>query len=129
AGEASLVLARPVDVQSLPGFADGLLSVQDAGAQQAAWLLDARPGERVLDACAAPGGKSGHILERCDGQLDLTAVDSDPVRLERVRENLQRLGYAARLIAADLCAPDWWDGQRYDRILLDAPCSGTGVIR
>lgn len=129
AGDASLVLARPVDVQSLPGFAEGLLSVQDAGAQQAALLLDAQPGERVLDACAAPGGKTGHILERCGGQLDLTAVDSDPARLARVGENLQRLGYEARLIAADLCAPDWWDGVPYDRILLDAPCSGTGVIR
>jgi 16S rRNA (cytosine967-C5)-methyltransferase len=129
AGEASLVLARPADVHALPGFAAGLISVQDAGAQRAAELLDAQPGVRVLDACAAPGGKTGHILERCPGELDLTAIDNDPARLTRVHENLQRLGLAARLIAADLAAPEWWDGRPFDRILLDAPCSGTGVIR
>ncbi len=103
--------------------------MQDAGAQRAAELLDARPGERVLDACAAPGGKTGHILERSRGELDLTALDNDPLRLERVRENLARLGHTAQLIAADLNADGWWDGRPYDRILLDAPCSGTGVIR
>lgn len=129
AGPASLVLAKPLDVNALPGFSDGMFSVQDAGAQRAAELLDARPGERVLDACAAPGGKTGHLLERCRGELDLTAVDSDAARLERVRENLARLGYQARLIAADLNADGWWDGRSFDRILLDAPCSGTGVIR
>jgi 16S rRNA (cytosine967-C5)-methyltransferase len=129
AGEASLVLERAADVQALPGFAEGLISVQDAGAQHAAVLLDAQPGERVLDACAAPGGKTGHILERSNGALDLTAIDNDPVRLARVGDNLQRLGLEARLIAADLGALDWWDGLPFDRILLDAPCSGTGVIR
>lgn len=129
AGVASLVLARPVDVHALPGFAEGLISVQDAGAQRAAELLDAQPGEHVLDACAAPGGKTGHILERCAGELDLTAIDNDPARLARVQENLQRLGLEARLIAADLGAQEWWDGRPFDRILLDAPCSGTGVIR
>ncbi len=132
-GAAAIVLSQPLDVNALPGFAEGLLSVQDAGAQCAAGLLDAQPGERVLDACAAPGGKTGHILERCAGQLDLTAVDSDPARLERVRANLDRIGYSATLIAADLrdaaSAAGWWDGRPYDRILLDAPCSGTGVIR
>jgi 16S rRNA (cytosine967-C5)-methyltransferase len=103
--------------------------VQDAGAQRAAELLDAQRGERVLDACAAPGGKTGHILERCGGELDLTALDNDAARLERVRDNLTRLGYTAQLIAADLAADGWWDGRPFDRILLDAPCSGTGVIR
>jgi 16S rRNA (cytosine967-C5)-methyltransferase len=128
-GDASVVLAEPRDVQALPGFEAGLVSVQDAGAQRAALLLDAQPGERVLDACAAPGGKTGHILERCDGRLDLTAVDLDATRLERVRENLARLGCSAKLIAADLLSDGWWDGEPFDRILLDAPCSGTGVIR
>ncbi|MFO7324848.1 MAG: 16S rRNA (cytosine(967)-C(5))-methyltransferase RsmB [Pseudomonadota bacterium] len=128
-GDASLVLNEARDVQALAGFDAGLVSVQDAGAQRAAVLLDAQPGERVLDACAAPGGKSGHVLERCEGRLDLTVVDIDAARLERVRENLARLGYQARLVAADLMAGDWWDGVPFDRILLDAPCSGTGVIR
>jgi 16S rRNA (cytosine967-C5)-methyltransferase len=128
-GDSSIVLYEPVDVNVLPGFATGLVSVQDAGAQQAAVLLDAQPGERVLDACAAPGGKTGHILERCAGELDLTALDSDAMRLERVQQNLARLGYNAQLIAADLRASEWWDGRPFDRILLDAPCSGTGVIR
>jgi 16S rRNA (cytosine967-C5)-methyltransferase len=128
AGAAAVVLDQPLDVNALPGFNAGLVSIQDAGAQRAAELLDAQPGEHVLDACAAPGGKTGHILERARGGLDLTALDLDPQRLERVRENLARLGYEARLIAADLNA-DWWLGQPFDRILLDAPCSGTGVIR
>jgi len=129
AGAASVLLAQPCDVQTLPAFDAGLVSVQDAGAQQAAGLLDARPGERVLDACAAPGGKTGHILERCAGPLELTALDRDAARLERVRGNLARLGHAARLVVADLNGDGWWDGQPYHRILLDAPCSGTGVIR
>jgi 16S rRNA (cytosine967-C5)-methyltransferase len=129
AGAASIVLAQALDVRNLPGFNEGLLSVQDAGAQRAAELLDAQPGQRVLDACAAPGGKTGHILERCAGQLDLIALDNDPARLERVRENLARLGYSAQLVAADLLADGWWDGQPFDRILLDVACSGTGVIR
>ena len=126
---ASIVLQQPQDVRNLPGFSAGLLSVQDAGAQRAAELLDAQPGQCVLDACAAPGGKTGHILERCAGRLELTALDNDPARLERVRENLERLGYAAQAITADLLADGWWDGRPFDRILLDVPCSGTGVIR
>jgi 16S rRNA (cytosine967-C5)-methyltransferase len=128
-GAASVVLENPVAVNALPGFAAGRVSVQDAGAQRAAELLDAQPGERVLDACAAPGGKTGHILERAAGELDLTALDLEPRRLERVRENIARLGYRAQLVAADLNAEGWWDGRLFDRILLDAPCSGTGVIR
>src|SRR5262249_42082096 len=101
---------------------------QDAGAQFAAELLDAQPRERVLDACAAPGGKTGHILERAPA-ADLLAVDVDATRLARVAQNLQRLQLQAKLIPADLLADGWWDGRRFDRILLDAPCSGTGVIR
>jgi 16S rRNA (cytosine967-C5)-methyltransferase len=128
-GDTSIVLGEPMEVNALPGFAEGLVSVQDAGAQRAAVLLDAKPGERVLDACSAPGGKTGHILEHCGGQLDLTAADVDAARLERVRENITRLGFTANLVVADLLADGWWDGRPYDRILLDAPCSGTGVIR
>src|SRR5690606_33526900 len=120
---------QPCDVQTLPGFDAGELSVQDAGAQHAAVLLDARPGERVPDARAATGGKSGHIPERRDGEPALTQLDTDAARLERVGGNLARLGDAASLVAADLLAPGWWDGMLFDRILLDAPCSGTGVIR
>jgi 16S rRNA (cytosine967-C5)-methyltransferase len=125
---SSIVLDQPCEVNELPGFSDGLLSVQDAGAQFAAGLLDAQPRERVLDACAAPGGKAGHILEHTP-DVDLTALDIDPTRLQRVAQNLQRLQMPATLLAADLLADAWWDGRRFDRILLDAPCSGTGVIR
>jgi 16S rRNA (cytosine967-C5)-methyltransferase len=128
AAATSLVLERACDVAALPGFAEGLVSVQDAGAQKAAELLDVQPGMHVLDACAAPGGKAGHILERTPG-AQLTAVDVDSARLDRVSENLQRLGLAARLVSADLLADGWWDGKPFDRILLDVPCSGTGVIR
>jgi 16S rRNA (cytosine967-C5)-methyltransferase len=106
--------------------------VQDAGAQLAATLLAAQPGERVLDACAAPGGKTGALLEACDGRIELTAVDVDESRLRRVRANLERLGRVsqATLVCADLSAePAWWDGRPFDRILLDAPCSSLGVIR
>lgn len=126
----AVVLDDPVPVARLPGFEQGWVSVQDAGAQLAAALLAPRPGDRVLDACAAPGGKSGALLEWTGGEIDLTAVELDPRRLERVRENLQRLRRPARLVAADLREePRWWDGQPFDRILLDAPCSGTGVLR
>ena len=123
-------LASPVPVNELPGFADGVVSVQDAGAQLAApWLLHGG-GERVLDACAAPGGKTCHLLELLGPQADLTAIDIEEDRLSRVRENLARQGLAATVIAADAAEPEsWWDGVPYDRILLDAPCSATGVIR
>jgi 16S rRNA (cytosine967-C5)-methyltransferase len=104
--------------------------VQDAAAQLAAPLLDAKPGMRVLDACAAPGGKTGHLLEHTPGLAQVVAVDIEESRFKRVRENLERLGRTATLIAADVSRPDgWWDGKRFDRILIDAPCSSTGVIR
>jgi 16S rRNA (cytosine967-C5)-methyltransferase len=125
----AVVIDSPVAVARIPRFATGEVSVQDASAQLAAVLLDAQPGERVLDACAAPGGKTGALLERTAG-LQLTALDRDPQRLRRVAENLSRLNRQATLVAADLMAPaGWWDGAAFDRILLDAPCSGSGVIR
>jgi 16S rRNA (cytosine967-C5)-methyltransferase len=126
---SALVLAEPIDATALPGFAEGCVSVQDAAGQLAAPLLEVGPGQRVLDACAAPGGKTGHLLE-CEPSLDLTALDRDADRLEQVGDNLRRLGLTARLIAGDARRPaDWWDGAPYDRILVDAPCSATGVIR
>ncbi len=127
--ETALTLSTPADPAALPGFAEGWVSVQDAGAQLAAPLLEVQPGQRVLDACAAPGGKTGHLLE-CAPDLDLTALDCDAGRLDRVRDTLTRLRLSARLIVGDARRPaDWWDGALYDRILLDAPCSATGVIR
>ncbi|MDR0481530.1 MAG: 16S rRNA (cytosine(967)-C(5))-methyltransferase RsmB [Gallionellaceae bacterium] len=124
----ALLLARPLPVDKLPGFFDGLVSVQDAGAQYAALLLDAQDGMRVLDACAAPGGKTAHLLERA--QLDLLALDKDEQRLERVRENLQRLNLTAQLHCGDAAQPDtWWDGKPFQRILADVPCSASGVVR
>src|SRR5690554_4242060 len=125
-----LTLQAPRDVHQLPGFAEGAASVQDEAAQLAAPLLDLKPGQRVLDACCAPGGKTCHILEREPDLHQLVALDLEPSRLERVRENLQRLKLSATLKAADGRAlDDWWDGQPFQRILLDAPCSATGVIR
>lgn len=122
-------LASAVPVEEIPGFAEGRVSVQDASAQLAADLLEARPGQRVLDACCAPGGKTAHLLERTP-DLDLLALDSDAQRLQRVEENLRRSQVRARIEAADAAKPTvWWDGRPFDRILLDAPCSGTGVIR
>ncbi|TVP89234.1 MAG: 16S rRNA (cytosine(967)-C(5))-methyltransferase RsmB [Thioalkalivibrio sp.] len=127
---SALTLAAALDVQDLPGFAEGLVSVQDAAAQWAALLLAPKPGDRVLDACAAPGGKTGHLLECADGELDLTALDVDGGRLGRVRDNLRRLDYRARMWVGDLADPEaWWDGEPFDAILLDVPCSATGVIR
>ncbi len=125
-----MALERPVPVGSLPGFKEGWVSVQDAGAQLAPLLLEAQPGMRVLDACAAPGSKTSHLLEAAAGPLEVTAVDIDAGRLGRIAENLERLGLTARLVAADVRDPGaFWDGRPYDRILVDAPCSGTGVIR
>lgn len=149
-GDDGVVLAAPCDVAVLPGFAAGLASVQDWGAQLAAPLLDPQEGQRVLDACAAPGGKSAHLLERAD--VDLLALDIDAARLGRVGQNLSRLrlaavvpaahaatdrsdwktssGHMVRLRAADAARPEqWWDGQAFDRILLDAPCSASGIVR
>ncbi|WP_028670886.1 16S rRNA (cytosine(967)-C(5))-methyltransferase RsmB [Saccharospirillum impatiens] len=125
---SAVTLAQPVGVLQLPGFEQGRVSVQDEAAQQCAFLLDPQQGERILDACAAPGGKTGHLLERADVQV--TALDIDAGRLERVQENLDRIGLKAELKAADAAElKSWWDGTPFDRILLDAPCSGTGVIR
>ena len=128
--DSAVKLAEPVPVANLPGFADGLVSVQDAAAQLAApWLLQGGGG-RVLDACAAPGGKSGHLLELGGAAIDLTCVDRDPERLRSVEDNLHRLGRSATLVCGDASTPqDWWDGSPFDAILLDAPCSATGVIR
>jgi 16S rRNA (cytosine967-C5)-methyltransferase len=127
-GATGVVVDRPRPVSELPGFADGLVSVQDAGAQLAAPLLSVRDGMRVLDACAAPGGKTTHLAELA--ALDLTALDIDEDRLARVSENLARLKLGARLVAADATERDrWWDDEPYDRILLDVPCSASGVVR
>ena len=134
----ALVLDESTDVTRLPGYAQGLFSVQDGAAQHAALLLEARDGMRVLDACAAPGGKSAHILECAD--VELLALDRDAQRLPRVHENLARLGLAAQVRAGDAampesCAPQsrtpqsWWDSRPFDRILLDAPCSASGIVR
>lgn len=128
--EDAVVLERPVAVQALPGFESGAVSVQDAGAQLAAPLLDAQPGMRVLDACAAPGGKTLHIAQRTPALAEIVAVDDDPQRLARVRENLQRAGRDATLVAADLTSvPPSFERESFDRVLVDAPCSSTGVIR
>ena len=125
-----IVLAEPCDVRNLPGFAEGWISVQDEAAQLAADLLDLAPGQRVLDACCAPGGKTCHILEVEPKLAGVVAVDLEAKRLVRVRENLERLGLSAELIAADgRDTATWWDGKPFQRILLDAPCSATGVIR
>ncbi|WP_299940270.1 16S rRNA (cytosine(967)-C(5))-methyltransferase RsmB [uncultured Microbulbifer sp.] len=124
-----ITLSAPVAVSELPGFAEGLVSVQDESAQLAAPLLALLADERVLDACAAPGGKSCHLLEQ-QPSIKLSALDIDRERLDRVAENLDRCGLDAQLICADVARPSaWWDGRQYGRILLDAPCSATGVIR
>jgi 16S rRNA (cytosine967-C5)-methyltransferase len=127
-GPIALEVSPPRPVSEIPGFGDGKVSVQDAGAQHAAPNLDARNGMRVLDACAAPGGKTGHILEHAD--VALVALDSDPLRVRRIESNLERLKATADVRAADAAEPGaWWDGYPFDRILLDVPCSGSGVIR
>jgi len=127
-GAAAVLLPKALPAARVPGLAEGLVSVQDAAAQLAAPLLDLGDGMRVLDACAAPGGKTGHALELAD--VDLTALDSDAARLERVRANLGRLGLSARVLCGDASDPGaWWDGTPFDRILLDAPCSASGIAR
>lgn len=125
----AICLQKPTDVTKLPGFFEGHSSVQDGAAQFAAELIGVQPGDRVLDACAAPGGKTCHMLELAT-DIDMTAIDCDPNRLKSVQENLTRLQLTAKLIAADAAdLSAWYDGQPFDRILLDAPCSATGVIR
>ncbi len=124
----AILIEKPLPVERIPGFAAGLCSVQDWGAQAAAGLLDVHAGMRVLDACAAPGGKAAHLLESAD--IELTALDADAPRAARITGNLQRLGLAATVKVAD--ARDvgaWWDGRHYDRILADVPCSASGVVR
>ena len=127
-GAQAILLERPLPIESVPGFAAGEVSIQDAGAQLAAPLLDVRPGMRVLDACAAPGGKAGHILELAD--CALTALDNDPARVPRISDNLARLGFSARVVCGDCASPAGWsDGGLFDRILLDAPCTASGVVK
>ncbi|EKE8762844.1 16S rRNA (cytosine(967)-C(5))-methyltransferase RsmB [Vibrio cholerae] len=127
--EDALCLETPCDVHQLPGFAEGWVSVQDAAAQLALTYLAPQAGELILDCCAAPGGKTAHILERTP-ESQVVAIDCDETRLKRVQENLQRLRLTAQVICGDARYPQqWWQGEQFDRILLDAPCSATGVIR
>jgi 16S rRNA (cytosine967-C5)-methyltransferase len=127
-GGEALLLERPVQVGELPGFEQGLVSVQDAAAQRAAACLELASGQRVLDACAAPGGKSAHILETAE--VELTALDIDAARAARISRNLERLGLAASVLQADCTRPaQWWNGARFDRILADVPCTASGVAR
>ena len=138
--QGAILLDKPIPVDRLPGFAEGLLSVQDPGAQRAAILLDPAPGSRVLDACAAPGGKTAHLLEWAGPQaaLHVTALDIDPARCARINDTLQRLGLQSpaqvQVLAADAGRPqDWWPqhcaSQLFDAILLDAPCTASGIVR
>jgi 16S rRNA (cytosine967-C5)-methyltransferase len=126
-GPDAVRLEQPVPVSQIPGFGEGAVSVQDAAAQLAAPLLDVHDGMRVLDACAAPGGKTGHILESAD--VNLLALDADPRRLPRIAENLQRLQLDATLKVGDASRSDWWDGAQFDRILADVPCTASGIVR
>jgi 16S rRNA (cytosine967-C5)-methyltransferase len=126
-GGQAIILCKPVSVEKIPGFTDGILSVQDYGAQLAAQLLDVEPNMRVLDACCAPGGKTGHILELAN--VHMLALDSDAVRLQRVKSNLDRLVLQANLVVGDASSADWWDGSSFDRILADVPCTASGIVR
>ena len=127
---SAIVMENAVPVALLPGFADGLVSVQDEASQLVTGMLKLTPASRVLDACAAPGGKTCALLEASNNRLDLTALDNNESRLVRVRDNLARLQLEATVVCADAGDPAaWWDGKPFDAILLDAPCSGTGVIR
>jgi 16S rRNA (cytosine967-C5)-methyltransferase len=126
-GPHAVRLAQPVPVSQIPGFAEGLVSVQDAAAQLAAPLLDLQDGMRVLDACAAPGGKTGHILECAN--VDLIALDQDAARLPRIEQNLQRLQMNASLQLGDASGSAWWDKKSFDRILADVPCTASGIVR
>ncbi|MCU7553636.1 16S rRNA (cytosine(967)-C(5))-methyltransferase RsmB [Alteromonas sp. ASW11-19] len=125
----AIVLTTRCDITTLPGFEQGWFAVQDGAAQLAALLLAPQAGERILDCCAAPGGKTGHIMERAPELSQCVALDADEGRLDRVHENMQRLGHQPEIVCADASATSWWDGVPFDRILLDAPCSATGVIR
>jgi 16S rRNA (cytosine967-C5)-methyltransferase len=128
--DQGLILAKGRDITTLPGFKQGWFAVQDGAAQLAAQYLATQPQERVLDCCAAPGGKTCHIIESQPLLSECVALDVDSARLSKVEENLTRLGLAATLIRGDASQPSkWWDGQQFDRILLDAPCSATGIIR
>ncbi len=128
--EQGITLEQPCAVEQLPGFFEGAVSVQDGAAQLAAELLDPQPGERILDACAAPGGKTAHLLEHQPGIQQLVALDIDQNRLQQIEQNLSRLQLQATLLAGDAAQPEqWWDRQPFDRILVDAPCSASGVIR
>ncbi|MDZ4141585.1 MAG: 16S rRNA (cytosine(967)-C(5))-methyltransferase RsmB [Methylotenera sp.] len=131
-GGQAVVLIKPQPVEKIPGFTDGIISVQDYGAQLAAYLLDLNlqamlPNIRVLDACCAPGGKTGHILELADVQM--TALDNDEARLQRVQSNLDRLQLKANLVTGDAASATWWDGKLFDRILADVPCTASGIVR
>ena len=126
----ALKLDRPVDVSKLPGFAEGEVFIQDVASQLAVELINPEQGMAILDACAAPGGKATHLLERTGGKINLLTVEQDVLRNKMLKENLKRLGYSAETITGDASQPgDWARGHRFDRILVDAPCSSTGVIR
>ena len=127
-GKDAVMLNVPLPVERIPGFTDGIVSVQDAGTQLAADFLPVKPGDRVLDACAAPGGKTAHILERTD--CSMTALEVDPTRTDKIRETLERLQLSAEIRTADAAkTAKWWDGKAFDAILLDAPCTASGVVR
>ncbi len=126
-GKQAVMLTKPISVEKIPGFTEGVVSVQDYGAQLAAPLLDVQANLRVLDACCAPGGKTGHILELTD--VNMTALDSDEARLQRVQSNLDRLKLKATLLVGDAASADWHDGELFDRILADVPCTASGIVR